>query len=685
VYDVQTADERAEATQIAGTGNGTRQGRAIAMNGSAEALNEAVAACRRALYSDGAARAVRDFLAGRAPACDAAARRPPFNFLPNPQFARTDFAAYSRALQRDGLPVLQRKIPLDRPEAWADHEKSVAVRMHSFEPATYIAQHWYLTGDPAALDFLLTCAERWTALKARDAEQAEDLAALRACAGARPLDDFAWYDTSIPARTAVFAYVAAQDAPRARELRPQLVRAVVADLALLFERDLFRTHNNHGLFQALALLATVKSLSPLLGIDGCVQPFAELAVTMIESQFFPSGTHREHSAGYHFSILATIYNAIASGLLEGPRLDRLLAAAETAMVLFIKPDFTIATVGDTDPQAISLNDAELAPVRDPHLRYLFSRGRCGAEPPRGLRHIEDAGYVGHRGAFRPAGIAARTGRSYFLQQGGFHGLTHKHCDDLSLIWYDRDREILTDAGRYGYRGSTPPRSELRRLGFFYSDPKRIFCELPRAHNAVEFDSLPYDRREPPTGNQIRFARELAGIVATEGLRRHAAGVEHRRIVLFAPGQWLVVIDGLRDLAGRPRRYRQFFQLAAPWTPFAGGSEWQGGDERLFVSRFSRHGWRGFHALGRTRPWLGWTSGGAWMLKPSQTLWSRVGPVPATVLLTAFAFDTPLGLAPGATLHSDDLAELDLTITSDNDELRVRRSRDGELDIRALSG
>jgi len=658
------------------------------MDGSGIAPRDALQACRAALFSGSAARAFDAGLAGvdAAPAREPAApRRQPYNSLTALQFARTDFAALARTLREDGLVVFQSKIPLDNPEEWDRQEKSVAVRLHSFEPATYLAQHWYLSGDRDALAFMLRCTARWIASKANDIAGLDSWLELRSVAHTRPVEDFAWYDTSIPARTAMFAYLAAEQAHEARALRPRLLAATLADLAVLFDRDLFRAHNNHGLFQAFSLLATVRSLAAILDVGELIAPFETLAEAMIAGQFFPSGMHREHSAGYHLSILSSIHNAIASGLLERPRLTRLLAEIEAGMVFFIKPDFSIATVGDTDPQALSFTDAELATVGDPALRYLLSQGRLGEPPAPGLKHAIDAGYVLHRGVVG-AGPEAAPSTSYFLQQGGFHGFTHKHCDDLSFIWHDRGREILTDAGRYGYRGTTPRRSELRRLGFFYSDPKRIFCELPRAHNTIEFDALPYDRRELPPGNEIVFAREAEGIAATEGVRRHAAGVTHRRIVLICPGRWLAVIDGLIDEAGARRRYRQFFQLAEPWAPdYPDGTEWRAGEERLFVTRFSRHRLRAFTVSGKTSPWLGWVSSGAWALRPSRTLWSRVGPIGSTVLATAFALGAPISLDLGPTLHSDDLSRLDVTIAAGRERVRVRRMTEGGFGIERRCG
>lgn len=54
-------------------------------------------------------------------------------------------------------------------------------------------------------------------------------------------------------------------------------------------------------------------------------------------------------------------------------------------------------------------------------------------------------------------------------------------------------DIIQEPGRYGYEGRTASDSELRKLGFYYSHPARIYVESPHAHNTLEIDATPDSR------------------------------------------------------------------------------------------------------------------------------------------------------------------------------------------------
>jgi hypothetical protein len=154
--------------------------------------------------------------------------------------------------------------------------------------------------------------------------------------------------------------------------------------------------------------------------------------------------------------------------------------------------------------------------------------------------------------------------SYLAQIAGFHSRVHKHADHLSFIWYDCRRDILIDPGRFGYVGSNPRGSALFEQGFWYSDPKRIYVESTRAHNCVEIDGESYPRKGvKPFGSALLFAGEQSGLAVTVCEVRHPRGVRHRRVLIMAPGRFLLTLDFLHDRLHH-HDYRQWFQFAPQW-------------------------------------------------------------------------------------------------------------------------
>ena len=157
--------------------------------------------------------------------------------------------------------------------------------------------------------------------------------------------------------------------------------------------------------------------------------------------------------------------------------------------------------------------------------------------------------------------------SYLAQQAAFHSRTHKQADDLSFIWYDRGAEILIDAGRYGYLGKTEPGSDLWNKGFWYSDPKRIYVESTRSHNTVEIDGMSFNRRDtPPYGSAIqRWGETEDGLLFVETHATQFETIGHTRLLVFDPGNWLLVYDWLSDEAEENHDYRQWFHFAPDLT------------------------------------------------------------------------------------------------------------------------
>ena len=198
----------------------------------------------------------------------------------------------------------------------------------------------------------------------------------------------------------------------------------------------------------------------------------------------------------------------------------------------------------------------------PEMRYVVTGGKMGTPPDRHVAAFEEGGYfvVRKPSSEHPEDFSRS---SYLAQIAAFHSRTHKHADDLSFVWCDRGSDILVDSGRYGYIGKTEQGSELWKQGFWYSDPRRIYCESTRAHNTLEFDGRDYPRKGvKPYGSALRrWLEDESGLVTVETECKHFGSIRRVRLLVFMPGQWLVVFDWFNDNLGEPHSVRQWFHLA----------------------------------------------------------------------------------------------------------------------------
>src|SRR5262249_49565488 len=154
--------------------------------------------------------------------------------------------------------------------------------------------------------------------------------------------------------------------------------------------------------------------------------------------------------------------------------------------------------------------------------------------------LKEAGYAFVRSPQpRATGDFGQAG--HLILAAGFHSRTHKHADDLAVIWSDRGHEILIDSGRYGYVDLLPEDSPLRQDGSFYGAPQRRYAESTRAHNTVEADGTDHLRRgRLPFGSAIVDAEERDGFFRLRAKVDHGTW-SHERTVIYRPGRWLSIV------------------------------------------------------------------------------------------------------------------------------------------------
>jgi hypothetical protein len=225
------------------------------------------------------------------------------------------------------------------------------------------------------------------------------------------------------------------------------------------------------------------------------------------------------------------------------------------------PNGFLANFGDTDRRKMFKDNLDESEYQVEAMKFVKSRGVKGEPPQETMRAFEDAGYFIARDRWSN-GTKDFEQCSYLAQICGFHSRTHKHADDLSFIWYDRAQEILVDAGRYGYLGRTETGSPLWEDGFWYSDPNRIYVESTHAHNTVQIDGRNHQRRgRNPYGSALKRWGKQDNIIFAESHVRHFRTLRHARVLLFHPGEWLLVYDWLWDNLKENHHFTQWFHFA----------------------------------------------------------------------------------------------------------------------------
>ncbi len=406
----------------------------------------------------------------------------------------------------------------------------------------------------------------------------------------------AWYDMAVGQRIYRLAYlidVLARDGRCTDDEFCSLWDGLIFHHKLLCTDGFFKSHNNHGFYQALGQLAAARRFRFIPEMEKYFELSTYRLTSMIERSFFPSGAHNEHSPLYHHMVVGSLLGAVKSELL--PRsMNELLLRAEAIRSWMITPKNSLVPLGDTD-----------VAKRD---RVPSTRGVC---------FLKDAGYAFARIFDDPENVESA---AYIAQIAGFHSRTHKHADHLSMVWHDKGHEILIDPGRFGYGGPLQPQGTmLFEQGFWYSDPRRIYVEKTRAHNCVEIDGRDYPRKAvKPFGSALVDAREDGDFVITSCETRHFRTVRHWRGLVMKAAHFLLVLDWLHDKENT-HDYRQWFHLAPEWEVSVSGQGMRavnGGEELRAVSLLPGGVFQPV-VRGQTEPdLLGWRSDKAESLVPS---------------------------------------------------------------------
>lgn len=584
----------------------------------------------------------------------------------------------ARGWSRRGYPTIR----LDGAIPWGlrdEKERSWNFYIHSWDMVDSLLKAYSETQDQQFIRPAIRVAEDW-------AEQHSD--------GSRPgISPFAWYDMAVGLRAYRLAYIV--DAGTAAGLleanmRHTLWASLEQHQAYLANDKNIQFHNNHGYYQTAGQLAMGRRFAAESSLMAQAwEQGKERLKVMLGQQFADDGIHREHSPDYHRMVYETLKAMIDSGLVKDAETIAFAERIERALSWFVLPSQHIVNFGDSDYRLMRRKPDEAERKwRTAEMRYVVSGGQVGRLPDEQLAVFPEGGYVAVR---RPAKDALQdfSKSSYLAQNAAFHSRTHKHADDLSFIWSDRGSDILVDAGRYGYLGKVKYGSRLWLEGYWYSDPKRVYCETTRAHNTLEFDGKDYPRKgAKPYGSALRRCTTLdSGIVAVETECKQFGSIRHARVLAFLPGKWLVVFDWFHDNAQQPHDVRQWFHLAPHLQLLLQGGGYcasaPGSAEPLRIISLLDGSLASRPYLGEERPVMqGWWSGKERDIVPNYAFCFELSGAPNGTLATLFSFSSQLATDPSLnkTNVSGRKAQFRWTDEAGSHELRLERPETGDMSV-----
>ncbi len=367
-------------------------------------------------------------------------------------------------------------------------------------------------------------------------------------------NDFRWYDHAVGKRAALLAYLIDRSL-RDRELTPAELR-----LLLVMAREHVRhlrdpdelASNNHALYQLAGLAGLCAAVPELDGCDEARRYAAREFTRIVDRQFNAEGIHTENAPSYQGYALESIDLMLSTGWLDLPpelraRLDRGWAN----LPWLVRPDGTYAAIGDSSGEVSRVQRALL-------------RAHADREDNATHRAFSASGYAIVRA---PSAVGPRLDGNLFLTAAFMTKTSHKHRDALSFEWFEGGAPILIDTGAYSAN----------------RDAGQDYAHSSRAHNTIEVDGDDIDRTGPRAPTLVATAQQGALYAVAAEVSHAESSLRHRRILVYAPGRWLLVHDEITSR--EPHTITAWFHLPAdawfrPGNDLVGTAELASGTLRI---------------------------------------------------------------------------------------------------------
>jgi ABC-type polysaccharide/polyol phosphate transport system ATPase subunit len=459
-----------------------------------------------------------------------------------------------RAAPRKGRKLLDRGwrfakgqwIPLEPPIPWPGDDGSDRYRdLMGWEPIGILLMANAKSPDPRWLRTAATMAVDWIASHPT-------------------IDTSAAWDPEVAAqragRLAALVDLAARD--------PLFSDADLGELTVLARQhtwlpdDETRTAEDDAtaLLEIGAVLSLARSIPELPDIDRIEQRARARLRTLLADGQAKDGIWKRHTPSFQAAVVQRLTALIDAGLVEGETITKARNKAERSLAWLVMPDGTLPGFGEATPFHASrwLAGADKPSLgrikrrwRTGPMRAAASASKGGSAPDEVTRCFTDGGYIVLRDRWPDRPRAGDV--SYVAMMAGRHSVAGKHADDLSIVWFDRGRHLLVDAG--GYRGR--------------DEDHDAYVTSARAHNTIEidgFDAFP--------GSAFGSGATHAGTL--DRLRYGAARAPFRgdliarRAAVLDPGRWLLIVDLVRDRSKQQHTFRQWWHPASAFTATTDG-------------------------------------------------------------------------------------------------------------------
>lgn len=383
-------------------------------------------------------------------------------------------------------------------------------------------------------------------------------------------------DTAVANRAAVIALLLGQFQSEISDHEQQKLSQALESHVAYAAADEHYNSNNHGLFNDLHLLMGFINAPGQSSLrEAAPKVLARLLETYLERQVNSEGVHLEHTPSYAvlwvllghkitevLNRLALLFPELAEE--DAKRVEQTMDLVTRNLWWFAKPDGELVNFGEQG----RTDAANWIPEnRTGETTKLFPESGYGF-------FKNDKSYVGFVAAYH----------STKLGKEGYRSASHKQRDELHLVWYDAEGDILIDPG-------------LRAYDF---GPERFYVTSKAAHNTVSIGDadvigasiLEYMDLTSPYGGAIHYAAEVVASDNSEWCLMqgsdpllHKRKIEHVRTILFEPGRWLIIVDDLLTEEDEIAEWN--FHFHERWKSRGyneSGAEFLAGDRRLILCR-----------------------------------------------------------------------------------------------------
>lgn len=325
----------------------------------------------------------------------------------------------------------------------------------------------------------------------------------------------------------------------------QILRMVYEHGNLLAESSFYRPKNNHGIFQDMALFMIAETFPEMNHSEAWKRIANERFAAQVHHGISTTGLHQEHSPSYQLYLYQTLIGMIDWTEANGYTLDeeskRRVREMPKHMTYMLKPNLKFVQFGDTYAEVMKPSSFPYL-EQHPNLLYSLTAGAQGEKPSDRIIRQDDQ-YVFFRQHWGDE--AAFDQAINFGMTAGFHGMPHKHFDDLSIDLYGFGDDYIVETGRYGYARA------FERYGVFKAE----------AHNSIQIEGEDFPVTVDKVGQSgITDAEQLPnGQFYTAGQHRLMTGTTHKRSVWYDTKQTFVIQDQLTST--KQNTFVQRFHLA----------------------------------------------------------------------------------------------------------------------------